>query len=71
MTDHEGQVLLNRNDGIDVLHPHPGEQCNSDDAEGKQWVDADTADAMLNLGQAKLCAHCGEPQTLNTRGPAA
>ena len=56
-------VILNVNpDGIDVLHPDPGEQCNTDDAEGRQRVDARTAAALLARGEARLCEHCGSSE---------
>lgn len=62
--------VLNRNDGIDTLHRNPREQCNQDDAIGRQTIDAETADALLANGTARPCAHCMEAPTLNTRGPS-
>lgn len=59
MVDHDGEVLLNRNEGMDVAHPNPGEQCNTDDARGKRYVDPDTADALIAMGEARWCALCG------------
>ena len=59
MTEHQGDVLLNRNDGADVLHPHPGEECNTDDAESRTYVDEDTAHGLVATKQARWCAHCG------------
>lgn len=50
---------LNRNAGTDVLHPDPREECNLDDSAGRTQVDAETADALMQLGQARLCEHCG------------
>lgn len=62
--------LLNRNEGVDVLHPDPNESCNTDDAEDRMRVDAATGQAMLESGVAVLCQHCGEAPNLNTRGSA-
>ena len=53
------EYVLNRNpDGDDVLHRNAGEQCNLDDSEGRQKVDAETAEALLLRGDALLCGHC-------------
>ena len=54
--------VLNENpDGIDILHPDPREECNSEhhSIKGRSVVDAETADALIQLGQARLCGHCG------------
>ncbi|MBA2708578.1 MAG: hypothetical protein H0U59_12310 [Gemmatimonadaceae bacterium] len=52
--------ILNRNEGVDVLHRDPGERCNQDDADGRQTIDAATADALLNaeLDPVRRCGHC-------------
>ena len=51
--------LLNHNAGVDTLHQeHPFEECNTDDAEGLEKVDDETAAALLATGQAKACEHC-------------
>ena len=62
--------VLNRNEGLDVLHPDPREECNVDDADGRTKVDAATGQAMLVAKSAILCSHCGEAPNLNTRGSA-
>lgn len=54
----EDRYVLNRNEGVDTLHRNPGESCNTDDAKGRQTIDADTADALLNMGEAVRCQHC-------------
>ena len=54
----EPYYVLNRNEGIDTLHRNPREECNVDDAEGRETVDAETADALLALGDTRRCAHC-------------
>ncbi len=45
----EPYFVLNVNDGTDVLHRDPGERCNTqaDEMEGRQTVDAKTAEALL------------------------
>ena len=74
MDEHQGEVLLNRNAGVDVLHEDPGEECNTDDAEDRKYVDEDTAEALVSTRQATWCQHCSrrhdDPQLLNTRGSA-
>lgn len=50
--------VLNRNEGTDTLHRNPREECNVDDAEGRQTIDAETADALLASGSARPCQHC-------------
>ena len=50
--------VLNRNEGIDTLHRNPREECNVDDADQRQTVDGETADALLTRGVARRCAHC-------------
>ena len=54
----EPYFVLNVNDGMDVLHRNPREECNTDQAKGRQTVDPDTADALLTLGTAQRCQHC-------------
>jgi hypothetical protein len=54
----EPRYVLNVNDGIDTMHRDPGEQCNTDDAEGKKLVDAKTALSMVLNGHAVRCQHC-------------
>lgn len=50
---------LNRNTDVDVLHvEHPHEECNIDDASDRQRIDARTAAALLDHGQARACGHC-------------
>ena len=53
--------VLNVNDGMDTLHRDPREVCNVDDAEGRQTIDATTADALLLRGDARQCEHCYGP----------
>ena len=50
--------VLNRNEGLDTIHRNPREECNVDDAEGRQVIDAHTADEMLTRGTARRCQHC-------------
>lgn len=50
--------VLNRNEGADTLHRNPREECNVDDAEDRQTIDAETADALVALGEARRCQHC-------------
>lgn len=54
----EPYYVLNRNEGIDTIHRNPREECNVDDAEGRETVDGETADAMLTRGAARPCIHC-------------
>ena len=50
---------LNVNDGIDTLHvEHPWEECNTDEADGLESVDDETAAAMIASGTAVACKHC-------------
>ncbi len=59
MIDDEPRFVLNRNRGdIDTLHRNPREECNADDVRGRQNVDSETADALLEMGEAKRCLHC-------------
>ena len=56
--------ILNTNPAeVDVLHSRAGltEECNTDQVEGRQLVDADTADALVQHGDARFCQHCGVP----------
>lgn len=69
---HDGEVLLNRNEGQDVLHPQPQESCNTDQATHRGWVDQLTAAALVDKGAARWCALCGPDSdpTLSTRSDA-
>lgn len=59
MTDSAAYYVLNVNPtSMDVLHRNPGERCNTDDVVGRQTIDADTADALLTMGEAMKCQHC-------------
>lgn len=57
--------VLNRNEGKDVIHRNPREECNVDDAEDRQTVDPETAEALVTLNAATRCNHCyqEEPPT--------
>jgi hypothetical protein len=61
--------VLNRNEGLDTIHRNPREPCNTDDADGRQTIDARTADEMLTRGTARRCGHCME-ETDGTPDPA-
>lgn len=50
--------VLNRNEGRDTVHRNPREECNVDDAEGRETVDEDTAIAVVAMGHARRCEHC-------------
>ena len=53
------RFVLNQNpDEQDVIHRNPIEVCNTDDARGRQTIDADTADALIAMGDARQCQHC-------------
>ncbi len=55
----DDRYTLNRNDdGPDVLHRNAREECNIDDSQDRQRVDAETADALLTLDQVRACGHC-------------
>ena len=59
--------ILNVNPGgLDIIHARSGltERCNTDQVKGRQTIDPDTADALLNLGEARRCEHCnqGDPE---------
>lgn len=55
----DDRFTLNVNPGgVDVLHRNPSEVCNTDDAEGRQTIDPETADALLALGDVRRCLHC-------------
>lgn len=54
----EPRFVLNRNEGQDVIHLNPGERCNTDDSKGREVIDPDTAEALLNHGDAVRCLHC-------------
>lgn len=65
MADDERYYILNRNEGVDILHDPERltENCNTDQIEGRKRVDAMTAEAILTSGDAKGCGHCKpEPQ---------
>lgn len=42
----------------DTLHINPREQCNTDDADLLQTVDAQSAHALLDGGAVVGCGHC-------------
>ena len=50
--------VLNRNEGVDTVHRNPREECNTDDAEGRETIDGETADALITRGTARRCGHC-------------
>ena len=50
--------VLNQNEGMDTVHRNPRESCNTDDAEGRQTIDGETADALVTRGSARRCSHC-------------
>ncbi len=52
------RYILNVNDGMDTMHRDPIESCNLDDADRRQTVDAETADALLATDQVRRCRHC-------------
>jgi len=52
--------VLNRNEGVDTVHRNPREECNTDDADGRETIDAETADALVTRGAARRCQHCQE-----------
>ena len=54
----DAYYVLNRNEGIDTIHRNPREECNVDDAEDRQTVDALTAARMLEGNEARPCRHC-------------
>lgn len=60
MTVTEERFILNVNEGVDTIHRANGltESCNTDDIVGKQYIDVQTAAAMLDKGQAVRCKHC-------------
>jgi hypothetical protein len=58
MTTDAAYWVLNRNDGVDTIHRNPREACNTDDADGRQTIDALTAARMLEGKEAKACRHC-------------
>lgn len=59
MTD---RYVLNRNKGIDVMHKNPREECNTDDAVGREVLDPATALQMVLKGHARTCGHCYPPE---------
>ncbi len=55
----EDRYVVNVNaDGLDVLHRNPREECNTDQVDGRQTIDPDTADALEQMGEARRCQHC-------------
>lgn len=59
----DDRFVLNVNaDGLDVVHRNAMEQCNLDDAEDRQTIDAKTAAALIASGQAQACQHCIESE---------
>lgn len=54
----EAYWVLNKNEGVDTVHRNGREECNLDDAEGRQTIDALTAAKLLENGEAKPCRHC-------------
>ena len=50
--------VLNRNEGVDTVHRNPRESCNTDDSEGRETIDGETADALVIRGTARRCGHC-------------
>lgn len=54
----EPYFVLNRNEGEDTLHRNPREECNVDDAEGRETIDESTYLAMAEAGTARRCRHC-------------
>lgn len=58
----EPYYVINRNDGTDTLHRNPREECNVDDAEGRQTIDPTTGAALEKSGDIHLCGHCIAPE---------
>lgn len=54
----EPYFVINRNEGTDTLHRDPREECNVDDADGRQAIDADTGRALEESGDIHRCRHC-------------
>ena len=54
--------VLNRNEGTDTVHRNPREVCNTDDADGREKIDAKTAASLIASGQAVPCGHCIGPK---------
>lgn len=54
--------VLNRNEGVDTIHRNPREQCNVDDADGRQTIDSEAADALLAHSAVRRCQHCMEEE---------
>ena len=52
------RFALNRNEGTDTVHRNALEQCNLDDADDREIIDAKTAAALIASGQAVPCSHC-------------
>ncbi len=60
MADTDAYYILNGNEGIDILHRNPREQCNtqSDEMKGRERIDSKTADALIATDQARWCEYC-------------
>ena len=55
------RFVLNLNEhGMDVVHRNPREECNLDDAEGRETIDEATYHALLEHQAALPCRHCTE-----------
>ena len=56
--------VLNRNEGEDTVHRNPREECNVDDADGRETIDEASALKLSMAGGARKCLHCyDEPAT--------
>ena len=62
MTDQPYYVLNTDPNGPEVLHRNPREICNSDDMEGREVLDASTAEALMAGGTVRRCKHCNNPK---------
>ena len=59
LQDPDDYWVVNTNpNGLDIVHRNPREECNLDDARGRDVIDAETADALLSIGEARRCEHC-------------
>lgn len=48
---------------LSVIHTRTGdERCNRDDMKNRQLIDAETADALVQLGDARRCEICLSPK---------
>lgn len=50
--------VLNRNEGMDTVHRNPREECNVDDADGRQTIDEATALKLSLSKDVARCQHC-------------